>query len=172
MDEDPYSLNTENGRFNRMEAAIDRAFTRRQENALAAWEFEHVLDYRGDSQLRQVFREETQAERDYTSQKAEYTAGRIDIETMEEAGYTYSGAVNLHEQVKEQRIQSEQARQEAVERRARHEAAAGDRARAIRDTLPPSGSSRRPRELPNENPASRGRRHHGSRRSGGNSNGR
>ncbi|MFF4748787.1 hypothetical protein ACWD5R_05830 [Streptomyces sp. NPDC002514] len=168
MDEDEFSLNTATGRFNRMEAAIGRAFERRQGNAQDAWQFASALDYVRDSELRGASAAENAAANDYTNQRREYGAGRLDIDTMEDAGYTYIAAVNFHEQVREQRIGSERARQESIRRDAARAAETGQRAAVAANRLLPGGTTdRRRQELQYTDQRTRGRRDSNRPRGGG-----
>ncbi|GAA4788289.1 hypothetical protein [Streptomyces ziwulingensis] len=167
MDEDDFDLNTYEGRRGRMQAAITRAFERREGNTLDVLEYGRFMDYSRGSQFHEAQTEEDRNQRAYeeavqqvgayeSDLNAAYAAGAMDsnqsaaarhlyeelFREMESAGYTYSGSVNFHEQRREAAIRSEQQRQASLQNQANRAASRGQGA-SVRDLLPDTGRSRR-----------------------------
>ncbi|MFD4701215.1 hypothetical protein [Streptomyces niveus] len=188
MDEQgDFDLNTIPGRRGIMEAAIERALDRRAGNQLPALEHAHVLDYSRDTELMEASATEVEDRARYERRVAEtdtfgndlehaYETGAMDpndsapseqryerlFNRMEDAGYTYAGSINLHEQRREARITNEQLRQADLERNL---ASPSHRAgMSVRDLLPAQTDHRRndpSRDNQRTRGANRNRHHHG-----------
>ncbi|MFB7500983.1 hypothetical protein ACFC09_40995 [Streptomyces sp. NPDC056161] len=175
--------------------ATERAVAGREQNALVTWEFARALDYGAGSELDGPAEDENETWRAYAllknttaalgnelrnvyaagslgDQAAQNTAAeayRQSFDEMEDWRYAYIAAANLHEDVRGQRLDGEQTRQEILLSQARHLEEAGQRAAAVWRLLPP-GTSGRPAR-PDRNAAARapwggGRRNSAPRRLG------
>ncbi|MFL4904577.1 hypothetical protein ACJ6WF_15680 [Streptomyces sp. MMS24-I2-30] len=141
---------------------------RREQNALLAGEFAGALDYSVGSELSGLAEAENETGREYTLLKNQtaalgnelrnvYAAGplgdqaaqdaaaeayRQSFDEMEDWRYAYIEAVNLHDDVRVQRLDGEQTRQEILQSQARHLEEAGRRAAAVWRFLPPGTGGR------------------------------